>query len=237
MLVMGIDTSTMQGGVALISGQGVICEYTLNVRATYSERLLPLIDRALQDARITPDQIDGVAVAVGPGSFTGLRIGLSTAKGLAAAGGQPCVGISTLEAMAWTLPFCAYQICPILDARKGEIYSALFRHDADRIIRLADDAAVTLDIVLNRIEQPTVCLGDGLAVCEELIQARLKGLALLAPLAGRGGRPAAVAELGRRRLLRGHQDNLAELAPQYLRPSEAELKRLGGFVPVASWHR
>src|SRR5574337_176452 len=219
MLVMGIDTSTMQGGVALISGQGVICEYTLNVRATYSERLLPLIDRALQDARITPDQIDGVAVAVGPGSFTGLRIGLSTAKGLAAAGGQPCVGISTLE------------------ARKGEIYSALFRHDADRIIRLADDAAVTLDRLLNRIEQPTVFLGDGLAVCEELIQARLKGLALLAPLAGRGGRPAAVAELGRRRLLRGHQDNLAELAPQYLRPSEAELKRLGGFVPVASWHR
>src|SRR5574337_212080 len=129
MLVMGIETSTMQGGVALISGQGVICEYTVNVKATYSERLLPLIDRALRDARITLDDVEGFAVAVGPGSFTGLRIGVSTAKGLAAAGGQPLVGVSTLEAMAWSLPFCAYQICPILDARKGEIYSALFRQD------------------------------------------------------------------------------------------------------------
>lgn len=224
---MGIETSTMQGGVALVSGQGVICEYTLNVKATYSERLLPLIDRALQDARIALDQVAGFAVAVGPGSFTGLRIGVSTAKGLAAAGDQPCVGISTLEAMAWTLPFCAYQICPILDARKGEIYSALFRYEGERMIRLAGDAAAALDRLLSRIQQPTVFLGDGLAVYEDLIQSQLKELALFAPLAGRGGRAAAVAELGRRRLLLGQRDDLTELAPQYLRPSEAELHRLG----------
>ena len=234
MLVMGIDTSTTQGGVALLSGQGVICEYTLNIKATYSERLLPLIDRALQDAGITLGQIEGFAVAVGPGSFTGLRIGLSTAKGLAVVGGQPLVGVSTLETMAWTLPFCAHQVCPILDARKGEIYCALFRHEGDRLIRLMDDAALAPDILLRRIQQPTVFLGDGLAVYEGLVQSQLKELALFPPLTGRGGRPAAVAELGRRRLLRGDRDDLVQLVPQYLRPSDAEFKRLDKFTPVGS---
>lgn len=234
MLVMGIDTSTMQGGVALLSGQGVVCEYTLNVKATYSERLLPLIDRAVQDAGITLGQVEGLAVAVGPGSFTGLRIGLSTAKGLAVAGGQPLVGISTLEAMAWTLPFCAHPICPILDARKGEIYCALFRHEGDRLIRLMDDAAVAPDRLLSYIQQPTVFLGDGLAVYEGLLRSELKELALFSPLAGRRGCAAAVAELGRRLLLDGHRDDLAQLAPHYLRPSEAELKYLGRFAPVGS---
>jgi tRNA threonylcarbamoyladenosine biosynthesis protein TsaB len=100
MLVMGIDTSTMQGGVALLSEQGLVSEYTLNVKATHTERLLPLIDRALQDAGITLGQVDGLAVAVGPGSFTGLRIGLSTAKGLAVATGKALVGVSTLEAIS-----------------------------------------------------------------------------------------------------------------------------------------
>ncbi len=234
MLVMGIDTSTTQGGVALLSGQGVICEYTLNIKATYSERLLPLIDRALQDAGITLGQVDGFAVAVGPGSFTGLRIGLSTAKGLVVVGGQPLVGVSTLEAMAWTLPFCTHPVCPILDARKGEIYCALFRHEGDRLIRLMDDAAIAPDRLLSRIQQPTVFLGDGLVVYEGLVQSQLKELALFSPLAGRGGRAAAVADLGRRRLLRGDRDDLVQLAPQYLRPSEAEFKHLGKFAPVGS---
>lgn len=234
MLVMGIDTSTTQGGVALLSGQGVICEYTLNIKATYSERLLPLIDRALQDAGITLGQVEGVAVAVGPGSFTGLRIGLSTAKGLVVVGGQPLVGVSTLEAMAWTLPFCAHPVCPILDARKGEIYCALFRHEGDRLIRLMDDTATAPDRLLSRIQQPTVFLGDGLVAYEGLVRSQLKELALFPPLAGRGGRAAAVAELGRRRLLRGDRDDLIQLAPQYLRPSEVEFKQLGKFAPVGS---
>lgn len=234
MLVMGIDTSTTQGGVALLSGQGVICEYTLNIKATYSERLLPLIDRALQDAGITLGQVEGFAVAVGPGSFTGLRIGLSTAKGLVVVGGQPLVGVSTLEAMAWTLPFCAHPVCPILDARKGEIYCALFRHEGDRLIRLMDDTAIAPDRLLSRIQQPTVFLGDGLVAYEGLVQSQLKELALFPPLAGRGGRAAAVAEIGRRRLLRGDRDDLIQLAPQYLRPSEAEFKQRGKFAPVGS---
>src|SRR5574341_455461 len=170
MLVMGIETSTMQGGVALLSEQGLLSEYLLNVKATHAERLLPSIDRILRDAGITLSRVEGICVAAGPGSFTGLRIGLSTAKGLAAAGGQPLVGVSTLEAMAWTLPFCAHQICPILDARKGELYCALFRCEGDRLVRLTDDQALAPERVFSRIQEPTVFLGDGLMVYQDLVR-------------------------------------------------------------------
>ncbi len=194
---------------------------------------LPL-DRALHDAGITLSRLDGLAVAVGPGSFTGLRIGLSTAKGLAVAAGKPLVGVSTLEAMAWTLPFCAYAVCPILDARKGEIYSALFRHEGERLIRLVEDAALLPDSLVSQIRERTVFLGDGLVVYGDLLKTRLKELALFPPVARRGGSPAAVAELGRRRLLQGQRDEISELAPRYLRPSKAELKRLSTFVQSGS---
>lgn len=230
MLVMGIETSTMQGGVALVSDQGLLSEYTLNVKATHTERLLPLVDRALRDAAIMLSQVEGLAAGIGPGSFTGLRIGLSTAKGLSAAAGTPLVGVPTLEAMAWTLPFCAHPVCPILDARKGEIYCALFRHDGDRLIRLMEDTALSPDDLVSRIEGPTVFLGDGLATYGGLLKMRLKDQALIPPFSRRGGSAAAVADLGRRRLLQGHRDEIADLAPRYLRPSEAELKRLGAFT-------
>ncbi|HZY31139.1 MAG TPA: tRNA (adenosine(37)-N6)-threonylcarbamoyltransferase complex dimerization subunit type 1 TsaB [Candidatus Methylomirabilis sp.] len=227
MLVMGIETSTMQGGVALLSEQGLLSEYLLNVKATHTERLLPSIDRVVRDAGIALSQVEGIAVAIGPGSFTGLRIGLSTAKGLAIAAGKPLVGVSTLQAMAWTLPFCVHQICPILDARKGEIYCGLFRHEGDRLIRLMDEAALSPDLLVARIRERTVFLGDGLAVYGDLLKGRLGEMALLPPLSQRGGRAAAVAELGRRRLLQGQHDEISGLAPRYLRASEAEFKRLG----------
>ena len=227
MLVMGIETSTMQGGVALLSEQGLLSEYLLNIKATHTERLLPSIDRVLRDAGKTLSQVEGISVATGPGSFTGLRIGLSTAKGLAVAAGKPVIGVSTLEAMAWTLPFCVHQICPILDARKGEIYCALFRHEGDRLIRLMDEAALSPDLLVGRIQERTVFLGDGLPVYGDLLKGRLGELALFPPFSQRGGRPAAVAELGRRRLLQGQHDEISEMAPRYLREFEAELKRLG----------
>ena len=234
MLVMGIETSTIQGGVALLSERGLLSEYLLNVKATHTERLLPSIDRILRDGGITLSQVEGIAVATGPGSFTGLRIGLSTAKGLAASTGRPLVGVSTLEAMAWTLPFCAYLVCPILDARKGEIYCSLFRHEGDRLIRVMDEAALSPDVLISRIREQTVFIGDGLAVYGDLLKDRLNALALFPPLSQRGGRPAAVAELGLRRLLNGERDEISGLAPRYLRPSEAELRRIGTRAQSAS---
>ena len=225
MLVLGIETSTTQGGVAIIGEDRVLCEAVLNVEVTHSERLLPAIDRALGEARITLDALGGIAVSIGPGSFTGLRIGLSTAKGLAYATGLPLVGVPTLEAMAWALPAARWQICPVLDARKHEVYAALFRHEADGLRRITDDAAMAPEELCRLIRNPTLFLGDGIEPYGGLFRERLGDKMLLPPLASRGARPACVADLGRQRLLRGERDAPESLVPRYLRPAEAELRR------------
>lgn len=225
MLVLGIETSTRHGGVAIIGEDRVLCETVLSVEATHSERLLPAVDRALAEAQITLDGLGGIAVSIGPGSFTGLRIGLSTAKGLAYATGLPLVGVPTLEAMAWALPAARWQVCPVLDARKQEVYAALFRHEAEGLRRVMADAALSPEDLCRLIRNPTLFLGDGVDAYGALLRERLGERMLLPPLASRGARPACVAELGRRRLLQGDRDAPDALVPRYLRPSEAELRR------------
>jgi len=228
MLVLGIETSTKQGGAALLSEEGLLGEAFLDIAITHSERLFPLIDHLLASAGQSLGEVDGIAVAIGPGSFTGLRIGLGTAKGLALATGRPLVGIPTLEAMAWNLPFCRHPICPILDARKKEIYCALFRFEAEHLRRLMEDVALTPQALAERIEEPTVFLGDGVKVYGDLLAGRLKEKVLFPPLARRVGSAALVAELGLKRLLNGEQDDPTGLVPRYIRPSEAELRHLAG---------
>jgi tRNA threonylcarbamoyladenosine biosynthesis protein TsaB len=225
MLVLGIETSTTQGGVAIINGDRLLCECVLNVEITHSERLLPAIDRALADARISLESLGGIAAAIGPGSFTGLRIGLSTVKGLAYATGVPVVGVPTLEALAWNLPAARWQVCAVLDARKQEVYAALFRHEPEGLVRVMEDTALTPEALCGLIRKPTLFVGDGLAAYGALFRARLGERLLIPPLSHRGARPAGVAELGRVRLLRGERDAPASLVPRYLRPSEAELRR------------
>jgi tRNA threonylcarbamoyladenosine biosynthesis protein TsaB len=225
MLVLGIETSTTHGGVAIIGAEGVLCEAILNVEVTHSERLLPAVDRALGEARVSLEALGGIAVSIGPGSFTGLRIGLSTAKGLAYATGRPLVGVPTLEAMAWTLPAARWQICPVLDARKQEVYAALFRHDATGLCRVMEDTAMPPEDLCHLIRNPTLFLGDGVETYGALFRERLGDRMLRPPMASRGARPACVAELGRARLLRGERDAPESLIPRYLRPSEAELRR------------
>jgi len=231
MLVLGIETSTTQGGVALVGEEGLVSEYTLNVEATHSERVLPAIDRMLQDAGIPLEALGGLAVGIGPGSFTGLRIGLSTAKGLAYATGLPVAAVPTLEAMAWVLPEARLPICPVLDARKQEVYAALFQHGPDGLSRLMEDTALAPEALADRIRKPTLFLGDGLRTYGDLLHRLLGDRFRLPPLAQRGPRAACVAELGRQRLLRGERESVAQLVPSYLRASEAELRRQTGGPP------
>lgn len=225
MLVLGIETATTQGSVALLGADGLVSEYTLNVEITHSERLLPALDRVLQDAGVGLERLEGIAVSIGPGSFTGLRIGLSTVKGLAYATGIPVVGVPTLEAMAWTLPAARWQVCPVLDARKQEVYAALFQHEREGLRRLAEDQAVSPEALCGLIRKPTLFVGDGVAAYRERFQRLLGEHFLLPPAANRGSRAACVAELGRGRLLAGERGEAASLAPTYIRPSEAEIHR------------
>jgi tRNA threonylcarbamoyladenosine biosynthesis protein TsaB len=223
MIVLGIESASSQGGVAVVGRDGLIAEYVLNVEATYAERLLPAVDRVLHDARISLEEVEGFSVSLGPGSFTGLRIGLSTVKGLALATGKPVVGVPTLEAMAWSLPYCQYPICPMLDARKKEVYCALFEYRGSLLTRMMEDAALSPHALVERITQPTLFIGDGWRVFGDFLQQALGALAI-APPPSRGASPAAVADLGRRRLLQGEKDPIETLVPRYIRPSEAELK-------------
>lgn len=223
MRLLAVETSTLAGGVALLEGERVIGEYLLDVRVTHSERLMPAIDRLLTDAGWTATALDGLAVAVGPGSFTGLRIGLSAVKGLAWALGIAVAAVPTLDAMAASMPFAALPVCPVLDARKGEVYCSLYRWDGAAMRREWDYLALAREALAARLSEPTVLVGDG---AEAVASRHVR----LAPPHRRMPSAAAVGVLGLTRFRAGEVVSATELAPIYLRPSAAELKRHG--VPV-----
>lgn len=218
MRVLAVDTSTLAGGVALLDGERVTGHYVLDVSVTHSERLMVAVDRLLGDAGWAPRDLEGLAVAVGPGSFTGLRIGLGTVKGLALALGIPVAAVPTLDAIAASLAFSALPVCPVLDARKDEVYASRYRWDGRAMRREWEYLAVAPAELASRLTEPTVLLGDAAG-------AIVSPHARLAPPTHRLPSPACVGLLGHARLATGETVAAADLVPIYLRPSEAELRR------------
>jgi tRNA threonylcarbamoyladenosine biosynthesis protein TsaB len=218
MKILALETSGPAGGAALLDGDRLRGESTLNILATHSERVLTAVDRLLGDAGWRPADLEGLAVAVGPGSFTGLRIGISTVQGLAVALGLPIAPVPTLDALAATLPFAALPVCPVLDARKGEVYASLYRWDGLAMRREWDYLAISPGDLADRLTEPVIVLGDGARSVDS-------PFACPAPPARRLPSPACVAQLGHALLVAGSFVTPGELRPIYLRPSEAELKR------------
>lgn len=218
MRVLAVETSSLAGGVALLDDERLVAEYLLDVSVTHSERLMAAIDRVLTDARWTARELGGLAVAVGPGSFTGLRIAVSTVKGLGLALRLPIAAVPTLDAMAVALPWAALPVCPVLDARKGEVYASLYRWDGDAMRRQWEYLALSPAALAERLTEPVIVAGDGAPVIRS-------PHARLLPPPRRLPSPACVGLLGLERLGRGETVAAAALAPLYLRPSEAELKR------------
>jgi tRNA threonylcarbamoyladenosine biosynthesis protein TsaB len=146
MKLFAIETSTMLGGIAVIDDSaGLIAEARLNVKSTHSERLMTEIDHIMKHSGVKLSDIDAFAISIGPGSFTGLRIGLSTVKGFAFATGRPIVAVPTLEALAWNFPYCRYPVCTMFDARKKEVYAALFYWEGNGFVRLLEEMSVKVD--------------------------------------------------------------------------------------------
>jgi tRNA threonylcarbamoyladenosine biosynthesis protein TsaB len=226
MKILGLDTATWCGSLGIIDDDEAVAEHALHREETLSARLLPAIQNLLAEARLDLHEIDGIAVSLGPGSFTGLRIGLSTVKGLALAAGRPVAGIPTLDALAYNLPFTPYHICPLLDARKGQIYTALYKNRRGELLEQLTPYQVLSPAALIEAIPPqeTVFLGDGVEVCRELIAQRLGERALFAPLHLSFLRGTTVAELGLERIRQGQADDISSLVPIYVRPSDAELK-------------
>jgi len=218
MRLLAVETSSLAGGVALLDDERLVAEYLLDVSITHSERLMAAVDRVLADARWSARDLGGLAVAVGPGSFTGLRIAVSTVKGLALALGLPIAAVPTLDAMAAAVPWAALPVCPVLDARKGEVYASQYRWDGGAMRREWEYLALSPEAFAARLTEPVVLVGDGAAVIRS-------PYARLLPPPCRVPSPACVGALGLERLRRGDTVAPAALTPLYLRPSEAELKR------------
>lgn len=219
--VLGIDTSTMICGVAIcLKGRGVGGYETL-VLKSHSRTLLHLIRSLLDLCRISLSDIDGFAVSCGPGSFTGLRIGMSTAKGLALATGRPVIGVPTLDAIARCAPLKENRVCAVLDAKRGEVYAALYERHHGKLSRITPDRVMPPEEFCEIVKEPTFFLGEGVERYGDILKSRLgdtlfsKGVPCLLPVARK------VAEMGTA-LLRRPTIRLAGVFPSYVRRSDAE---------------
>lgn len=225
MLVLGIDTATRIASVGLVSEGRVLAEEARLAAANHTETLLPLILRVLELAGRSLPEVHGLSVSIGPGSFTGLRIALGTVKGFAYALKQKVVGVATLEALARTVTDWEGHICPVLDARKGEVYTARFhRHRSGQFTRLSPDLVVSPREFFSRLEDPCAFLGDGLERYGECLQEQCGPKARLLPFASHHPRGGVIARMGWERLHRGEADDLGALAPCYVRKPDAEFK-------------
>lgn len=225
MKLLTVDTSTSTCSAALTIDGRCAGEYLLEAERHPSKGLLAAIDLLLQDTGMTLAELDGFGVALGPGSFTGVRIGVATVKGLALATGKPAVGFSSLAMLALNLPWSALPVCTLFDARKKEVYGALYRVTAS-IEPLIADCVAPPDRFLGSIKGEAIFVGDGAIRYREVIESIMGDRALFAPAHCNQPRASAGAILACDLLRTGAGVPLPLLNPTYIRPSEAELTRM-----------
>ena len=229
--VLGIDTAGRGGSVAIASAGKVEVLCPLSPGRTYAEGLAPEILHALESLSLEPDDLSGVAVSTGPGSFTGLRIAIGTALGMVAALGVPLVDVETLWAWSLALGPRAQGLCPVLDAGKGLVFAALFGWEEGRLVRRSEDLLLTPEDLCRLLEEPTWVWGDGAERFREVIEELGRDKARLIP---REDWPCAAGEValcGERRIRRGEVSAPAGFRPRYVREPEAESQwrlRYGG---------
>lgn len=231
MLILGIDTCCMSATAALMSEDVMVAETVINHHRTHSQMMMPQIEEMLRLAEIDPRDIDAFAAAVGPGSFTGVRIGVATAKALAQASNKPCVAVSTLEALAFGSQLFDGIVSPILDARRGQVYNALFCGGYGECERLCEDRALALDELLRDPllrDKNVIFMGDGVPVYKSRIVEVLGERAFFAPKITALNLGGSVAEIGLESFKQGKTVRYSELVPEYVRLSQAEQDKLRG---------
>ncbi len=228
MRILAADTSTMSGSIALLDQGSLTAELTISSSRTHNRRLLKSIDSLLREIGWELETIDAFAVTSGPGSFTGLRIGMTTMKLLAWTMGKPYAGIPSLDALAFPFSFSANPVCTLIDARKGEVYCALYRPDGKGGLALEIPyAALTphqlAKQVMSKVPGPVVFCGDGWKAYRNSLTIKLGTKALEPPSSFHIIRAASIAELAERRFIKGESDDPGSSVPHYVRPSEAEI--------------
>lgn len=228
MLILAFETSAKAVGVALHDGQRLLAESYQNTGLTHSQTLMSMAQDLLRNCGKGPSDVTHLAVAAGPGSFTGVRIGVAAAKGFAWGAELPVYGVSTLEAMALGLGICEGHVCACMDARRSQVYNAVFLADGGNLERVREDRAISLEdlaLDLEHIDGPIYLVGDGAALCHRTLGERIPNLILLPEhrLQQRGSGVALAALLA---MQRGDSCDGATLTPNYLRLSQAERERL-----------
>ncbi|PKM77360.1 MAG: tRNA (adenosine(37)-N6)-threonylcarbamoyltransferase complex dimerization subunit type 1 TsaB [Firmicutes bacterium HGW-Firmicutes-15] len=232
MLILAIDSATPVAGIALLDEEKLIREEFINYKKTHSETLMPMVDQLLRDCERSLQDVTALAITIGPGSFTGLRIGLAAIKGLSLAAGIPVVGISTLDVLAHNIAFGDALVCPLLNARKQEVYTAFYDNYNYYPHRLSEEMACSPQeftyIALEKAQElgksRIILLGDGYYPYSELFADHLGDKMLVAPSHLMLTRASALGSLALERVIRRDFDEILTMRPRYIRLSEAENK-------------
>jgi len=221
-MILALSTSTPQFGAAVLSEEGIVqAEFSVGVGRKHFRGFMPAVDFVLAASRAAPEDLTAIAVASGPGSFTGLRVGIAAAKGMAHGIGIPVIGVSSLAALARRIPFSDLPVCAMLDSRRGEFFYALFAFESSGAMkRLCEDACVREDDLPEIIRSPTLVIGNDAHRQAPVIRRVLGDRALPTPLEFWNPSASAVGVLGLERYRRGETDSLRDLVPAYFRPPD-----------------
>ena len=225
MKILGLDSSGLVASVAIVEDEELRGEYTINYKKTHSQTLLPMLDEVAKMIELDLETIDAIAVAGGPGSFTGLRIGSATAKGLGLALQKPLIHVPTVDALAYNLAGYRDMVCPLMDARRNQAYTGLYAFDGNRMQVIWQQCAVAIEEMIEKINEQNravVFLGDGVPVFASFIEKHCKVPYTFAPAHMNKQRAGAVAVLGMQMFRTGKYETAAEHRPDYLRLSQAE---------------
>lgn len=228
MRILAIESSAVTASVAILEDDTLVAEYTINHKMTHSQTLLPMIDEIFAMVQLKPDDVDVIAVSEGPGSFTGLRIGAATGKGIALALDKKMVAVPTLAAMAYNLYGDGRYICPVMDARRKHLYSGIYTFDGDKLVTVRDVALKPYEELaeeLAGLDGQVVLIGDGVDVAGGVLKEQLGDKCVLSPAHIKIQRAGSVALLARQMAEREEYTDADELKPDYLRPSQAERQK------------
>ena len=225
MKILGLDSSGLVASVAIVEDAELRGEYTINYKKTHSQTLLPMLDEVARMIDLDMETLDAIAVAGGPGSFTGLRIGSATAKGLGLALQKPLIHVPTVDALAYNLVGHRDLVCPLMDARRNQTYTGLYAFDGNQMQVIEEQCAVGIEEIVEKVNEynrPVVFLGDGVPVFASFIQENCKVPYTFAPAHMNKQRAGAVAVLGMEMLKNGMSETAIAHRPDYLRLSQAE---------------
>ena len=228
MKILAIEASSLVASVAVLTEDIITAEYTLNYKITHSQTLMPMIDEIISATGTPLEELDAVAVSAGPGSFTGLRIGSATAKGLGQALNIPLIHVPTLDAMAYNAFGFNGLVCPIMDARRSQVYTGIYSFEENKLNILMESSAIAIEELiqkLNDYHMPVMFIGDGIPVFANVIRDTARFRYVFAPANMNRQRAASVAVLGSFYYSGGKIETAAEHLPEYLRVSQAERER------------